>query len=181
MDIRSFLSSAGLLFAASTSWAAELPGAVFLAEGGATLHGTYAVTAGVAWRWDWQRPSSVGLWTGATEAFVSHWRARGAGGGREGYTHVGVTPVLRLRFDQGRSPWFMEGGIGLSLFDSLYVTDRKQFSTRFNFYDTVGVGRSFGAARAHEWTLRLTHISNGGIKKPNPGENFIQLRYTRNL
>jgi hypothetical protein len=85
--------------------------------------------------------------------------------------------VLRYRFGRGGSDWFAEGGIGVSYFNGLYERDDKRFSTRFNFYDTLGVGRNFGARREHEVTLRVLHVSNGGIKKPNPGENFVQLRY----
>jgi lipid A 3-O-deacylase len=61
--------------------------------------------------------------------------------------------------------------------DRLYNTPTKQFSTRFNFVDNIGVGRSFGAQRQRELDLRVVHMSNGSIKHPNPGENFLQLRY----
>jgi len=43
--------------------------------------------------------------------------------------------------------------------------------------DVAGVGRSFGADRRRELSLRLSHSSNAGIKEPNPGETFLQLRY----
>ena len=59
----------------------------------------------------------------------------------------------------------------------LYETDRKRFSTTFNFGDHLAVGRNFGQRSEHELSLRLQHFSNGGIKHPNPGEDFIQLRY----
>jgi lipid A 3-O-deacylase len=152
------------------------PSSAFIAEGGVTMHGTYSLTAGVTWPWTWHRISHTGEWTGMTELFVSRWSGRLAGG-RVELAQLGIVPILRYRLDHGRSNWFGEGGIGLSYMDRLYRTDRKQFSTRFNFYDTVGIGRSFGAQREHELSLRLTHVSNGGVKKPNPGENFVQLRY----
>jgi lipid A 3-O-deacylase len=34
-----------------------------------------------------------------------------------------------------------------------------------------------GQQRQHELQLRLEHVSNAGIKEPNPGANFVQLRY----
>jgi Lipid A 3-O-deacylase (PagL) len=37
--------------------------------------------------------------------------------------------------------------------------------------------RGFGADGEHELALRLQHFSNGGIRRPNPGETFLQLRY----
>ncbi len=90
---------------------------------------------------------------------------------------AGVTPTLRLRLQEGRSNWFVEGGIGVSYSDVPYRTNSKKFSTRFNFADHVGVGYSFGPQRNQEVVLRVQHFSNGGIENPNPGENFLQLRY----
>jgi hypothetical protein len=29
--------------------------------------------------------------------------------------------------------------------------------------------------------LIVRHISNGGIRKPNPGEDFVQVRYSRSF
>jgi hypothetical protein len=126
----------------------------------------------------WHGSALNGDWSTSAELFVSGWSARSAGE-RESFIQLGLLPVLRYRFDRGRSDWFAEGGIGLSYLNELYRRDDQAFSTRFNFHDILGVGRSFGAHRAHELALRLVHVSNGGIKKPNPGENFIQLRYAR--
>jgi lipid A 3-O-deacylase len=151
------------------------PGGIFV-EGAVADRSSYSATAGVLWPWSWRRESHNGELTGMTEAFISHWNARGASG-RQSFTQFGVVPMFRYRGDHGRSDWFVEAGIGISVMDRLYVTPDKQFSTRWNFVDTAGVGRSFGPERRRELSLRLTHVSNGGIKKPNPGENFLQLRY----
>jgi hypothetical protein len=56
---------------------------------------------------------------------------------------------------------------------------RSRFSTRFNFGDHLAVGLRFGPRGEHGVALRLQHFSNGGIEKPNPGEDFLQLRYLR--
>jgi len=90
---------------------------------------------------------------------------------------VDLTPTFRLRFDEGRSNWFVDGGVGVSYTDVLYRSDVKSFSTRFNFGTHVAVGYSFGERRAQEISLRVQHYSNASIKKPNPGENYVQLRY----
>lgn len=155
------------------------PAGFFIAEGGVTVHGTLSVTAGVAWPWQWTHAWRGGEWTASTELFVSHWSAKQPGGGRAAFTQVGLAPLFRYRFERGRSPVFAEGGVGVSYIDGLYTTDRKQFSTRFNFYDVVGIGMNFGAHGEHEIGLRFSHVSNAGIKHPNPGENFLQLRYAR--
>ena len=143
---------------------------------GAAPHATDSLGAGAIWPWAWRKPVGGGELTGLTEAYVSSWRAQAAVGHRS-FTQIGIVPLLRYRPDQGRSAWFGEAGIGVSTMDRLYDTPHKQFSTRFNFVDTIGVGRSFGAQRQHELGLRLVHMSNASIKRPNPGENFLQLRY----
>lgn len=156
--------------------AADFRPAGAFVQGGVGEH-VGALTVGAFWPWDW-RHVERGEWTATTEVFASRWRADGFGGGHAGFTQVGISPVLRMRFTQGRSPWFVEVGIGVTLLDKDYRTPNTEFSTRFNFIDTLGVGRSFGEHRQHELSLRYTHISNADIRKPNPGEDFLQLRYT---
>lgn len=154
-----------------------LPGGAYV-QAGIAEHGAYSATAGLLWPWAWKREALGGEFTGTTEAYVSHWNARGATE-RHGFTQVGVVPMLRYRFSRGRSDWFVEAGIGVSAMDARYRTQDRQFSGTFNFVDVISAGRSFGAQRRQELSLRVTHYSNAGIKKPNPGENFMQLRYAQ--
>jgi hypothetical protein len=156
--------------------AADLRPAGAFVQGALAEHRTYSITAGVVWPWSWQRDFGASQASGITEAFVSHWSGRGITE-RQSFTQLGLLPLLRLRMDGGRSPWFLEGGIGISVMDRTFRIRDKEFSTTFNFVDVVGVGRSFGADRRRELSLRVSHISNGGIKKPNPGQEFLQLRY----
>lgn len=156
--------------------AVDLRPAGAFVEGGLAQQSAYSVTAGLLWPWAWRREFGRTELSGVTEAYVSHWSARGESE-RHSFTQVGLLPVIRLRPDGGRSRWFVEGGIGLSYMDNLYRRQHKEFSTRLNFVDVVGVGLSLDAQRRREVSLRLSHISNAGIKEPNPGENFLQLRY----
>ena len=73
----------------------------------------------------------------------------------------------------------LAAGVGLTATSSVYQTRQKHFSTSFNFGTHLAIGRSFGERREHEVSLRIEHFSNAGIKHPNPGENFVQLRYAR--
>jgi hypothetical protein len=57
-------------------------------------------------------------------------------------------------------------------------TREKRFSTAFNFGDHIGIGYRTGRG---EWSLRLQHFSNAGIDTPNPGEDFVQLRWSMPL
>lgn len=152
-----------------------MPHGAFVVAGVAP-HSTNSLAVGAIWPWAWRKQAAGGELTAITEAYVSYWRAQ-AVAGRQSLTQIGLVPLLRYRPDQGRSAWYGEAGIGISTMNHRYTTPNKQFSTRFNFVDTIGVGRSFGAQRQHELGLRVVHMSNASIKHPNPGENFLQLRY----
>jgi lipid A 3-O-deacylase len=148
------------------------PDGVFAQAGFAPSH-SHSITAGALWQWDWQGRFGNALATGMTEVYLSRWSAHG-----DTVTQAALVPLVRLRLDHGRSPWFLEGGIGVSVMDDLYRNHGKQFSTRFNFVDVLAAGRSLGPDGRHEVSLRLAHFSNANIRKPNPGESFLQLRYT---
>lgn len=134
---------------------------------------TLGVTNGLPWSWQLGNSKIVTYW----DAYLSQWRAPAVGGGDKTYLQIGIIPSARLRFDNGNSPWFFDAGIGATYLDDIYATPRHTFSTRFQFTEFLSVGRSFGDAGQHELSLRVQHFSNAGIDKPNPGENFIQLRY----
>lgn len=156
---------------------AEVAASALFVQGG-TGSGTHEVTVGLAW--DWSRHWSVGpgVMSGYWDVSVSRWSYRAPASRRTVWlAQLGVKPVLRWRPDDGRSPWFFEIGVGATLTTNLYETDTKRFSTSFNFGDHLAVGRSFGDGQRHELALRAEHFSNAGIKHPNPGENFVQLRY----
>jgi hypothetical protein len=50
----------------------------------------------------------------------------------------------------------------------------------FTFSTTTWPSANVNASQ-HEVALRVRHFYNAGIKLPNPGENFRQLRYTYTL
>jgi lipid A 3-O-deacylase len=172
-------AAALLATAASLAHAADFVPDAFSLQAGAGRHGAAMAGAGLVWDWDFARLRRHAELSAHTELMVNAWRGHAVGGGNDQYTQVVLLPSLRMQLNQGRSPWFLELGIGASWMDRLYTTPDKQFSTRWNFYDMLGVGRKFGADGRHELGLRWTHISNGGLKKPNPGEDFLQLRYVQ--
>jgi lipid A 3-O-deacylase len=151
-------------------------------EGGRAPHGdkgaSNSATVGVTLPWSFRQPVHEGALTSYWDLFASHWRGPAIDDGAHSYTQIGAIYTWRYRFDGGRSAWFAEGGVGGTLMDHLYKTPDRTFSTAFQFTEVLGVGRSFGENGKHELTLRLQHFSNGGYKKPNPGENFVRLRYT---
>ncbi|KQW44798.1 hypothetical protein ASD88_18760 [Pelomonas sp. Root662] len=85
-----------------------------------------------------------------------------------------MTPTLRWWAWRGA---FVEVGIGATVTSRVYETDGKRFSSRFNFGSHLGAGWSLDDKRSQELVVRIEHYSNGGFRRPNPGENFLQVRY----
>ncbi|SFM72655.1 lipid A 3-O-deacylase [Variovorax sp. OV329] len=148
-------------------------------EGGVAPHSdgnTHAVAAGVLLSGspaDTLRNSRTDFYW---DVFGSGWRAPSTTDGRRNYLQLGVIATLRYRFDEGRSPWFADAGFGISTMDHHYQTPSREFSTDFQFTEALGLGFNFGEHRQYELSMRLQHVSNGGIREPNPGENFVRLR-----
>ena len=172
---------AGALLAASVSSA----GALDLRPDGVSVQGSWGTNsarmagAGLVWDWDWERLRRKAAITGRTELLANFWRADDFGGGHQGWTQLVLLPTLRFELSQGRSPLYVELGVGASWLNRDYRTPHRGFSTRWNFYDVVGVGHSFGVQREHELGVRWVHVSNAGLRDPNPGQDFVQLRYAR--
>jgi hypothetical protein len=174
-------------FTATSSYAAELdlsalrPSTLFV-QAGIGDQSTRAYVAGATWNWTWRREYSFVTATGYFEADVGRWSTNDHGVRSSAWvTQVGLTPVLRLQASGAISDWFAEIGVGANYIVPLYRTSNKRFSTEFNFGDHFGIGHLFGEHREHELTVRVQHFSNAGIKHPNPGKNFLQLRYSRRL
>ena len=85
--------------------------------------------------------------------------------------HVGLTPFLRWWFTQDTA---LEAGIGANVFSGTYIGS-KTIATAYQFGDSLGL---FHRLQGTPWGLglRFTHYSNADIKRPNPGQNYLQLR-----
>jgi lipid A 3-O-deacylase len=134
---------------------------------------------GAVWDWRWHQPLSSGWLTGYWEVSFGRWSSQADPGGSSvaWVTQLGVTPVLRWYPGADAARWFVEVGIGANVLVPIYRSRDKRFSTQFNFGDHVAVGGHLGDGQRHEISLRVQHFSNAGIRHPNPGENFLQLRY----
>jgi lipid A 3-O-deacylase len=166
--------------AATTTRAADAassitPSSVFAQAGFARGAQSYAIGL----TWDWSRKSELrwGTATGYWESSMGQWRARQAPEGHANalVTQIGLTPAVRLHPNGWYPGWFLELGIGANVLFPIYRSSDKSFSTAFNFGDHIAVGRRRGN---REFALRVQHFSNAGIKHPNPGEDFLQLRYS---
>jgi lipid A 3-O-deacylase len=142
-----------------------------------------ALGVGLSWNLAWTRQWKAGTAGAYIETLFSRWRADAPQGQTDNalVTQVGMAPVLRWQPAGAASVWFCEASLGVNLISPVYQSANKRFSTRFNFGEHIAVGRAIGATGRHEVALRVQHFSNAGIRHPNPGENFVQLRYTNRL
>jgi len=179
-------TSSALLLCACTlgaAWAQETPRSPTLyAQVGLGEHSVNAITVGGTLPWNsW----TFSLWgsevRGHWDLYMSRWSFHADPGRHGSLMLFGATPTLRLHPNGGRSIWFWEAGVGPTVSNRRYIAQRKEFGLRFNFASHLGVGVYLGERRQHELLLRVQHLSNASIKKPNPGENFVQLRYAHTL
>ncbi len=69
---------------------------------------------------------------------------------------------------------YIEAGGGLRLLTHPTISNNFSVSTAFQFAPTAGVGVQFGQRQQYQVGYRFEHVSNAGIKEPNPGINFHQ-------
>jgi lipid A 3-O-deacylase len=143
--------------------------------GGTADHHVKKLDLGFVWdpnlTW-WQ----IGAWHFSLigEAHAAWWHTD------EGNVHnnigeFGVTPFIRFIRASGYIRPFVEAGVGVRLLTSPRLNSDFTMSTAFQFTPTGGVGVQIGDHQQYQVGYRFQHISNGGIKEPNPGINFHQL------
>jgi lipid A 3-O-deacylase len=124
-------------------------------------------------------------WQGHRKAFeqsswhIAHYIDLAVGGwnGEHGTVYdLGVTPVFRFE-RASRSP-YIEAAVGFHVISERNFKGDVETGTRFQFGDHIGIGIVRGR---YDIGLRLQHLSNAGIRNPNPGINFLQLRLQYSL
>jgi hypothetical protein len=165
--IRKFLLLSALAWACS---ARALDG-ISVEAGGGDEHSELA-RAGLQWNWGKKRPlGRHWQWGGYWELSAGGWR------NGESITDIALTPVFRLERSSGRAVPYLEAAIGLHLLSQVDLSEQRVTGSKFQFGDHIGIGLRFGGRLRHDMGIRLQHLSNGGIAKPNPGINFAVLRY----
>ncbi len=133
---------------------------------------------GVQWKWS-QKWLNIGNWHlgGYWDASLGFWDNNTAGATHSSIFDIGVTPVFRFQQNSpsGISP-YVEAGIGFHFLSHTSVSRQRQFGSSFQFGDHVGFGLRFGGRGEYDLGYRYQHLSNAGIKQPNNGINFHQLR-----
>lgn len=117
------------------------------------------------------------LWQGGgwnlrfrNELELSYWRVPH----QRNIVEFGYSPFLRLEHGIGQANFFVEASIGARLLSHHRISATRDMSTNFQFSDQLGTGLEWGASTVG---VRFQHLSNAGIKHPNPGINFVDLYY----
>jgi lipid A 3-O-deacylase len=108
------------------------------------------------------------------EANVAWWHTN-EGNVHDNIGEIGATPVIRFIKSSGPVRPFVEVGAGIRLLTSPRISSDLTLGNAFQFAELAGVGMRFGAHQQYVAGYRFQHVSNGGIKEPNPGINFSQL------
>ncbi len=138
---------------------------------------------GVQWKWS-KRWFDTGNWHlgGYWDASLGYWDNKSPGATHSSIFDAGLTPVFRFQQNNpsGFSP-YVEAGIGIHFLSHTSVTAQRQFGSSFQFGDHVGVGLRLGGKGQYDLGYRFQHLSNAGIKQPNNGINFHQVRLQYNF
>ncbi|HCI14102.1 MAG: hypothetical protein A2063_06445 [Gallionellales bacterium GWA2_60_142] len=144
-------------------------------------NGDSADMARIGAGWDWDKQwFTDGDWlvTGSWEASVGTWRGNSVVGNNQTITDIGITPVFRLQQkNMGSFAPYAEAAIGFHMIAPTFIYANRQFGSSFQFGDHLGVGVRFGEHKQFDLAYRFQHLSNGGIKQPNQGINFNQVRF----
>ncbi|CAJ92425.1 acyloxyacyl hydrolase [Cupriavidus necator H16] len=128
----------------------------------------------VAARWDdivqWQLSSRLALSLDG-EVNLANWRALSSRPSSQ-LTEFGVSPIFRLSYAGEYATPFVEASVGLRVLSHTEIADGHRMGSAFQFSDMVGVGIAFGKAQRLAIGYRFQHLSNAGIRQPNPGTNF---------
>ena len=164
----------GAVLVATSGWASAGQFGVQVAGG---LGDRHVKKLDLAFVWDpdltwWQ----IGDWHFSLigEAHVAWWHTN-EGNVHDNIGEVGVTPIIRFIKGSGSIRPYAELGAGIRLLSSPRISSTFTLGTAFQFADMAGVGMQFGSHQQYQAGYRFQHVSNGGIKEPNPGINFHQL------
>ncbi len=173
-----YLTAAALLAASPAAYAVDSMSFEYGHSDSSNVNvNLYRVSA----QWDWNKKLiSMGSWHlgGYWETSFGYWdNSNTFGKTHDSIFDVGATPVFRLQPNNsaGFSP-YAELGVGLHLLSHTSLSMQRQFGSSFQFGDHVGAGVRFGSKGQYDLGYRYQHLSNAGIKQPNQGVNFNQIR-----
>lgn len=169
----------GAALGASVAQAAPPIPAVQIGYGIDTSHDVQKVEA--AFLWDsgfaWGNPQGW-LIDLQWEVNVARWHSTSSNNPRNPW-ELGFSPVARLAWKRYSWVPFLELSVGVRLMSETRSSDDHVYATAFQFSEYAGLGVAFGKEQQLAVGYRYQHISNAGIKEPNPGTGFstVYVRY----
>ncbi len=117
-------------------------------------------------------------WIRNWEGNLSYWYLQKNIRGEKRLLEAGITPNFRLAREQQWSwGWrpYLEGGLGIHLLSRIHIGTRN-LGSAFQFGTHAGLGVRFGSNEQYDLAWRIEHLSNAGLREPNPGINFTMVR-----
>jgi lipid A 3-O-deacylase len=168
-----FTLAASLMLAAAHNPARAVDGAAL--EFG-TGNKTQFLRGSVQWKFQRALYESENLAIkGYWDLSLAQWRGtryQNRPGENQNLTEVGITPMFR--FQRPGSNFYGEAGIGAHVLSELYDNNNRKLSTALEFGSHLGIG--YNLSPRADVGLSIQHYSNGGIKHPNSGVNFVSLK-----
>lgn len=124
------------------------------------------IEVGAGWALPWQ--SEAGEWRSRVDVGLGFTNSKSDDAWR-----LMISPVLRY---QPRQSTFFELGVGLAYISNTLWAPGHDMGGHWQFENRLGVGHDFGS---FELSLNLTHFSNGGLEKQNPGAEMLGIRLAR--
>ena len=176
MFAKTMMAAAAALMVSQAAMAQDkLIDSVSLDYGTASKTRMVRLSAAKDWDTKWFQSNGTHL-SGYWEASAGYWKEKqhnNIPGQERNLWDIGFTPVFRFQNDNKKGIYY-EAGVGVHLLSELYNNDDNRLSTAFQFGDHIGVGYVF--QNNWEVALKLQHFSNGSIKKPNSGANFVEMK-----
>lgn len=117
-------------------------------------------------------------WNQYWEANLSYWYLYKQKEGEEDLFELGITPNFRVERNWA-SQWgrpYLEAGLGVHLLSKVHIGPR-DLGSALQFGTHAGFGLRFGSHEQWDIAYRYEHLSNAGLKEPNPGINFGMVRF----
>ncbi len=116
-------------------------------------------------------------WSLSWEGNLSYWYLyKTIRDGEDNLWEVGVTPNFRLERERDWGRPYLEAGLGIHLLSEVRIGHR-DMSSAFQFGSHAGFGLRFGGNDQYDLAWRIEHLSNAGLREPNPGINFSMVRF----
>lgn len=116
-------------------------------------------------------------WSRSWEFNLSYWYLYKKIREREDHLlELGLTPNIRLEHAREWGRPYMEAGLGAHLLSKIRIGGRNLGSS-LQFGTHAGLGFRFGHNEQFDLAWRIEHISNAGLRAPNPGINFSMVRF----